>query len=95
MPTDNGITSRWIALKLDIDPSEVRLFIEADLKGFLNRSRDERRELADKVEYLHPQYGVIMIGPKNIIAGNRIITDSGYESRDFKDFVSKNSSRYK
>jgi len=79
-------TSDYVAKRLELEAGGVELYIEADYEAWYNQPREIREGLADSVQYYHQKLGIIILGPKNIVAGNRILMEAGYKSEDFKRF---------
>lgn len=83
------LTKEWIGEKLGADSKDIALFIEADLRGYFNRPREEKKAVADSIEYVHSSIGRIIFGPRDIIAGEKTITGAGYESQEFRNWAEK------
>lgn len=78
--------SRWVGLKLGLNPEGIRLFIDADVEAYSKRPEKEKLNLADSVQYMTPDREIIVLGPNNIYYRGMRLENCGYESEEFRKF---------
>jgi len=82
-----GPTSTWIALNLNLNPRDVRLFIQARKSVYSHRTKSYNESLSHLVEYYHKKKGIIRITPRDIISRDQVLKEYGYGARKFRAFV--------
>ena len=80
------IVAKWLGLNLKLNYSEIKLFINADFKGYVCRPEKVKMNLADSVEYLDGKKQKIIFGAKTISYLDTRLENCGYESDKFIKF---------
>lgn len=81
-----GKTRGWLGSRLNVSPEDIKLFIDADYSGFVSRPRETKVFLADSVQYVHHELGMVDLGPNFIRVDGRVVVAEGYASPSFRSY---------